>query len=136
MPKTILFTQTKDVACKIAHTLQLSAAKNYVGVYHASLTQHTKRAIQDAFSSAGSSLRCLVATVAFGMVCRIVTNLRIDHDCVSVNLIIINISGDRYIRCGGGGCVRHSKDSHSTLPGLNVLLEHDLICWLLIFLKL
>ena len=83
MPKTIIFTQSKDLACKIAYTLQQSAAKkNYVGVYHASLTQHTKCAIQEGFSSATSSLRCLVATVAFGMVCRIAVNLRINHACV------------------------------------------------------
>ena len=74
MPKTIIFTRSKDLACKIAYTLQQSAVKkNYVGVYHASLTQHTKRVIQEGFSSATSSLRCLVATVAFGMVCRIAT---------------------------------------------------------------
>ena len=33
-------------------------------------------------------------------------------------MLVCIISGDRYIRCGGGGCVRHTKNSHSTLPGL------------------
>ena len=69
MPKTIIFTQTKDMACKLVYMLQRAATKtSYVDVYHASLTQRTKCAIQDAFSSARSGLRCLVATIAFGMV--------------------------------------------------------------------
>ena len=69
VPKTIVFTQTKDLACKIGYILQQAASRrSYVDVYHANLTHHTKSSIQDAFCRAGSDLRCLVATVAFGMV--------------------------------------------------------------------
>ena len=57
---------------KVHSLLQREAAKQcYVGVYHADLTPHTKSAVYSQFKSAGSSLRCLIATVAFGMVCEI-----------------------------------------------------------------
>lgn len=70
VPKTLIFTQTKDMAWKVFHLLRLAAVnKSYVGMYHASQTQQTKLATQEAFSSVPSDLRCLVATIAFGMVC-------------------------------------------------------------------
>ena len=37
-------------------------------MYHASLTERSKREIYIRFSSRFSQLRCLVATIAFGMV--------------------------------------------------------------------
>ena len=65
----IVYVHTKDVAWKVYHFLQgASATQCYVGMYHASLTQHTKSSIYCEFRSTTSSLRCLVATVAFGMV--------------------------------------------------------------------
>ena len=70
IPKMLIYVQTKNMAWKVHTVLQGEAAKRcYVGVYHANLTPHTKSAIYSQFKSAGSSLRCLVATVAFGMVC-------------------------------------------------------------------
>ena len=39
-----------------------------IAMYHASLTQAYKQSLQQEFMSEGSTLRCLVATVAFGMV--------------------------------------------------------------------
>ena len=70
VPKTLVFTQTKDQAWKIFHMLQgASTKKEYVGMYHASISQNTKTALQHLFKSDDSTLRCLVATVAFGMVC-------------------------------------------------------------------
>ena len=50
-------------------------------MYHASLTEHSKREIYIHFSSRFSRLRCLVATIAFGMVwtcTKIVLNLGCD----------------------------------------------------------
>ncbi len=70
IPKIIIYVQTKNMAWKVYNTLHKDAAKQcYVGVYHADLTAHTKSAIHHEFKRAASSLRCLVATVAFGMVC-------------------------------------------------------------------
>ena len=69
MPKTLIFTQTKNTACKVFCLLSNSASKKEcVGMYHASLTHETKAYCQREFSENGS-VRCLVATVAFGMVC-------------------------------------------------------------------
>ena len=46
------------------------AAKSraYVSMFHASLTDETKRAVYHNFTSESSPLCCLVGTVAFGMV--------------------------------------------------------------------
>ena len=68
IPKTIVYVQTKDMAWKVYHYLQQAPLKRcYVGMYHANLTSHTKSVVQD-FGGASSSLRCLVVTMAFGMV--------------------------------------------------------------------
>ena len=69
IPKTVVFCQTKDKASRM-HELLRSCAyqKSVVSMYHASLTQQTKSFIQQTFLSINSQLRCLVATVAFGMV--------------------------------------------------------------------
>lgn len=70
IPKMLIYVPTKNMAAKVYTTLHREAAKqHYVGMYHADLTSHSKSAIYREFKSAGSSLRCLVATVAFGMVC-------------------------------------------------------------------
>ena len=69
VPKTLIFTQTKNIACKIyAWLSQCAGTKTYVNMYHASLTHTTKAHIQEEFSSPNTRLRCLVSTVAFGMV--------------------------------------------------------------------
>lgn len=69
IPKTIIFTQTKNAACKVYSFLRsLAFKREYVDMYHASLTKCTKSSVQERFSG-NTSLRCLVATVAFGMVC-------------------------------------------------------------------
>ena len=66
IPKSIVFVQTKNVAYKVFASLRNSANdREYISMYHASLTQHTKEYIRTGRSS---KLRCLVATVAFGMV--------------------------------------------------------------------
>lgn len=68
IPKTLIFTRTKNVACKLYKWLSQSAAeKQYVSMYHASLTTTTKTYLQEKFRKQ-SNLRCLIATIAFGMV--------------------------------------------------------------------
>ena len=68
IPKTIIFTQTKDMARKV-YVLKKSAFKShYVSMYHASLTQRTKSFVQRQFGTNESCLQRLVATIAFGMV--------------------------------------------------------------------
>ena len=42
--------------------------KQHVAMFHASLTEETKAAIYSECSRSTSSIQCLVATVAFGMV--------------------------------------------------------------------
>ena len=65
-----MYVPTKDNAWKLYHHLQKeSANKDFVGMYHANLTSNTKLAVYSDFRRIDSSLRCLVATVAFGMVC-------------------------------------------------------------------
>ncbi len=68
IPKILLFVQTKNMACKVYTSLISAAFSNsYVGMYHASLTNYTKERIRADFQG-NTKLRCLVATVAFGMV--------------------------------------------------------------------
>lgn len=70
IPKMLVYVQTKDMAWRLYSHMQREAAKRcYVGVYHANLTQTTKSIVYQDFRSSGSSMRCLIATVAFGMVC-------------------------------------------------------------------
>ena len=70
VPKIIVYVLTKNMACKLYHFFKSSSSnKQSVGIYHASLTQAFKSSIYQEFSSSTSSIRCLVATVAFGMVC-------------------------------------------------------------------
>ena len=69
IPKTIVYVQTKDMAWKVYHFLQEAALKRcYLGMYHANLTSSTKSSVYQSFKGGSSTLRCLVATVAFGMV--------------------------------------------------------------------
>ena len=63
----IIFCQSKEAAVKVYRFLSGSAyRKESVSMFHASLTQNTK---QERFQSSTCTFRCLVATVAFGMVC-------------------------------------------------------------------
>ena len=68
VPKTLIFAPTKNVVCKLFRFLSNSASKReFVGMYHASSTHETKSHCQHEFEKK-DSIRCLVATVAFGMV--------------------------------------------------------------------
>ena len=67
--KTLIFCNTKDIAVKVYWLLTHSThSKEFVSMFHASLTQGTKQTIAESFQSQNSPLRFLVATVAFGMV--------------------------------------------------------------------
>lgn len=67
-PKMIIYTLTKNAACKVYEMLSKSVhSKQCVGMYHASLTPATKTHIYEEFQKNGT-LRCLVSTIAFGMV--------------------------------------------------------------------
>ena len=67
-PKTIVFCRTKNDCSKVYLFLRKCAYdKHSVSMYHSSLTQTTKAEIQNKFKS-GDHLRCLSATIAFGMV--------------------------------------------------------------------
>lgn len=74
VPKTIVFCRTKNDSSKVYRFLHKSAHnKHAVSMYHSSLTQATKIQVQDNFKS-GSQLRCLSATIAFGMVIHVHNN--------------------------------------------------------------
>ena len=69
LPKTVIVCKTKSVAAKVYLFLcKAASSQDAVSLYHASLTEETKTHIYTTFSSSESVIRCLCATVAFGMV--------------------------------------------------------------------
>ena len=87
VPKMIIFCQSKEAAVKIYRFLSGSAYhKESVSMFHASLTQNTKRVIQERFQSSTCTLRCLVATVAFGMVCIFIWSSVIPTYCLCYSM--------------------------------------------------
>ncbi len=76
-PKILVYTLTKNVTCKVYDVLSKAIQnKHCVSMYHASLTPATKSHIHMAFQS--GTLRCLVSTIAFGMVGQLFKNLDVD----------------------------------------------------------
>lgn len=70
IPKIIIFSQTKDDVYTIFSYLHSVAAyTKSVAMYHASQSQETKAYIQSSYGFTGTELRCISATIAFGMVC-------------------------------------------------------------------
>ena len=70
IPKTVIFSQTKDEVHKVHSFLSsVTTQKHSVMMYHASQSEETKSFIRFTFKSPSSELRCLSATLAFGMVC-------------------------------------------------------------------
>lgn len=70
IPKTIVFSHTKDDVYKVYSLLNAESKKAHsVSMYHASQSEETKKFIQATFKPSLSELRCLSATIAFGMVC-------------------------------------------------------------------
>ena len=69
IPKTLIFSPTKDAVYKIFSFLHVACThKNAVCMYHASQSQEMKAYVQSTFKSSTSQMRCLSATIAFGMV--------------------------------------------------------------------
>lgn len=69
IPKTIIFSRTKDEVYNVFAFLKKHAMdKHVVSMYHASQSEETKSFTQSNFGSAQAELRCLSATIAFGMV--------------------------------------------------------------------
>lgn len=68
IPKTIVFASTKHTVCRIYAMLSEHASKKkFVGMFHASMAASTKAVCVTEFKSGRT--RCLVSTIAFGMVC-------------------------------------------------------------------
>lgn len=80
VPKTIVFCRTKNDCAKIYSFLCKSPPRHTVAMYHSSLTEATKNKMQEQFKCRGQ-LRCLSATIAFGMVNR---NLRVTQSDITV----------------------------------------------------
>ena len=76
IPKSIVYAQTKNSACKIYRLLSSFAhSRKNVGLYHADISKSNKALTHHEFSRGGSELKCLVSTVAFGLVCVLVLKL-------------------------------------------------------------
>ena len=67
VPKTIVFASTKNSVCRVYRMLSGHASKKLVGMFHASMAASTKAVCVSGFRSGRT--RCLVSTIAFGMVC-------------------------------------------------------------------
>ena len=95
IPKTIIFSQTKeDVYSVFSFLSALAVHKHSVAMYHASQSEGTKVFIQSAFRSSLTELRCLSATIAFGMV-RMNVYAR-DADGMYVYIFLLMTIGDGY----------------------------------------
>lgn len=68
IPKTVVFAPTKNTVCRVYRMLSEHASKKkFVGMFHASMAASTKALCVTDFKS--GIIRCLVSTIAFGMVC-------------------------------------------------------------------
>ena len=80
--KVIVYVPTKNTACKVYHFLRAASTnKQSVGMYHADLTQATKSSVYQDFTRSCSVVRCLVATIAFGMVCGVQERVHVHILC-------------------------------------------------------
>ena len=76
IPKTVIFFNTKASSSKgtyiyiyiYVYLRNRAYHKHYVGAYHSSLRDETKKFISRSFSSSSAEMRCLCSTIAFGMV--------------------------------------------------------------------
>lgn len=72
---SLLFCQTKGVVVKVYLPLsQCTAFWHHISMYHASLSEATKLAIQHRYGHT-NLLKCVVSTVAFGLVSVCTTSL-------------------------------------------------------------
>ena len=92
LPKTVIFCSKKKTVSSVHRFLHCSD-RSSVTMYHASLTEQTKKAVYDEFSKPASYIRCLVSTLAFGMVCM--------HACIVRTMLVypkifVEIVGSRH----------------------------------------
>ena len=67
--KTLVFCKQKRTVCDVYfHLKHAVKSTKFVTMYHASLSSETRYHVSSVFSSVESQLRCLVSTIAFGMV--------------------------------------------------------------------
>ena len=101
VPKTLIFSQTKDAVYKIYNFLHTSAKyPKSVSMFHASQSDKTRAFVQSSFYSASSEIRCISATIAFGMVgcwdvyytgiCKCVLYVLQGMDIPDVEVVIVN----------------------------------------------
>ena len=68
-PKTLVFCKTKSQCVKLFNIFTaMSTHKGLISMYHATLSEETKAFLYRQFTARHSDLRCLVCTIAFGMV--------------------------------------------------------------------
>ena len=67
--------------------------KHFVGAYHLSLTDETKRYISHSFSSSIADMRCSCSTVAFSMVAERLSARELILHCISQNVCVCHASG-------------------------------------------
>jgi superfamily II DNA helicase RecQ len=66
-PNTIIFCRTKNDCSKVYSFVSKSICRHTVSMYHGSLSEATKSQVLADFTS-DTELRCLSATITFGMV--------------------------------------------------------------------
>ena len=72
VPKTLIFAGTKNKVCQVYSMLSKHAVNSkHVRMFHASMTPSTKKSCVIEFKSGVT--RCMVSTIAFGMVCYFIT---------------------------------------------------------------
>ena len=116
MPKTLLYVSSKNMACKIYHHLKAASGdKQSVGIYHADLTPSFKFSVYQQFSALTSRVWCLVATVAFGMVC-VPTLLTVTSPYAHVHIMLVYV-GHGHSRCRDRFGVWYSTYNFPALSG-------------------
>ena len=69
IPKTLIFSQTKEDVYKVYSFLRAYAKHpQSVSMFHASQSDKTRASVQSSLLSLSTELRCVSATIAFGMV--------------------------------------------------------------------
>ena len=67
IPKTVIFCR-RTLWQYFTNTFVHFPRSQIVSMFHASLTDETKKSIYSKFTSSTSTLRCLISSIAFGMV--------------------------------------------------------------------
>ena len=90
-PKTVILCQRKEAVSNIyKHLKKVAQVPHMVTMFHASLREETKKAVYTEFSSTTTTLRCLVATIAFGLVSTICIFINGHHEYI---ILILYMQG-------------------------------------------